>query len=125
MFGIQPKAIQNPNTKFCSLATDIFTFGFFETIKFLIMFLFPKLSIKLGISFNNQKAVNYYSKILKETFEYRTKNKIERNDFVQLLLTLKEKKTIDIQHWDPNDDYLKDGEAPPAELESYGSVLTC
>lgn len=118
VFGIQPKAMQNPNTEFCSLATDVFTFGFYETIKFLIMFLFPKLSIKLGISFNNQNAVNYYSKILKETFEYRTKNKIERNDFVQLLLSLKEKKKIEIQHWDPNDDYLKDMEAP-TELESY------
>ncbi|XP_014286446.1 probable cytochrome P450 6a17 isoform X2 [Halyomorpha halys] len=118
VFGIEVKSLQNPNNKFCSLATDLFTFGFFDTIKFIIMFVFPKLSIKLGVSFNNQNAVNYYSKVLKETFKYREENKIERNDFVQLLLTLKEKKKIDIQNWDPSDDYLKDGEAP-AELESY------
>ena len=123
MFGILPKALQNPNSKFCTLATDIFDFGLFDSIKFVLMSIAPNISKKIGFALNNNlEAVDYFCNLLKNTFEYRKKNNIQRNDFIQLLMALKQKEKIELQSWDPLDDYLKDDDVP-SDYESYGNIF--
>lgn len=50
----------------------------------------PNLARKLGILFNPKECGEFFLNTMLQTFDYREKNQIPRNDFVSLLLGLKE-----------------------------------
>lgn len=45
----------------------------------------------MGFMLNQKDAADFFLKIFSETIKYREKSKIERNDFVELLLQIKRK----------------------------------
>lgn len=48
-----------------------------------------------------ESVTEFFTGTVKDTFEYREKNKVQRNDFIQLLLELKKKgkiEDVDVNH---------------------------
>ena len=88
-FGIETKCIDNPTSEFRRLANRVFDPPKWETVKFLFMNAFQDMSKKLGLTFNNQESTDFFLGIIKSTVKYREENKVERNDFLQLLLQIK------------------------------------
>lgn len=51
--------------------------------------LYPKFFNKLGYKVFTKELIDFYSRIVRETVEYREKNQVKRNDFLDLLIELK------------------------------------
>lgn len=62
----------------------------FVLIRFLFATAFPDLCRKLGVRSGKKAPTDFFQKTFLDTLEQREKNKIKRNDFVSLLLDLKE-----------------------------------
>lgn len=104
VFGFDGKVFENPDSEFRKKGTDIFDSSY---LKLIFLTVFPELSKKLGVTFNKRETIDYFCKIIKDAFDYRMEKGIQRNDFIQMMIQLKEKGKIEIQKWDPNDEYLK------------------
>lgn len=62
----------------------------FELLRFLFALGFPDLCRKLRIRQNPKEPTEFFLNTFLQTLEYREKNNVQRNDFVSLLLTLKD-----------------------------------
>lgn len=82
--------LEDENSDFLKYGKRFFDFKPHEIIKLLFAFRNPELARKLGFRFNPKEVTDFFLKIMLDTFEYREKEKIERNDFVSLLLNLKD-----------------------------------
>ncbi|KAG8235010.1 hypothetical protein J437_LFUL015673 [Ladona fulva] len=88
-FGIDAGSLAEPEAEMRVIGRKIFPGETKDGIKNFIFFLSPKLSkffkVKLVDPFVEESLI----KIVSDTMEYREKNKIERNDFLQLLIRMK------------------------------------
>lgn len=106
-FGMDISGLQNPDCEFRKKGRDLFFLTTIGNIKMLMLFMSPTLSRLLGIKgFFRQDLVKYFCGIITDSLEHRKKAGFERNDFVQMLLQLKEKGKIEIKVHDKQDDYL-------------------
>lgn len=68
----------------------LFDLTAFELLKFFFSTGFPELARKLHIRVNDKNATDFFLEAFTDTLEYRSKNEIKRNDFISLLLDLKQ-----------------------------------
>lgn len=68
----------------------IFDISGFELLKFFFASSFPELCRKLKIRANPKEPADFFLNTFVQTLEYRQSNNIKRNDFVSMLLRLKE-----------------------------------
>jgi cytochrome P450 family 6 len=61
-----------------------------ELLKFFFTSGFPELGRKLHLRFSPKEQADFFHKAFVDTLAYREKNNIKRNDFVSMLLDLKE-----------------------------------
>ncbi|KAK9496567.1 hypothetical protein O3M35_013155 [Rhynocoris fuscipes] len=106
-YGIDAKNLAQPDNEFRRMGKKSFQFDFLNMLKFLVLNLMPILAKLLKLSFNKRDVADYFCKIIRDTIDYRKKNGIVRNDFLQMFMTLKEQKTIEFHTKDPDDDYLR------------------
>jgi cytochrome P450 family 6 len=92
-FGLDCNCLENPNTDFRRYGKTIFKVDTpASAIKFFFINSFQKLSRKLGLMLNQKDAADFFLNVFAETIRYREENKdFVRNDFVELLLQMKEK----------------------------------
>ena len=83
--------IEVRNSEFERKSRRLFEPTFFEIMKFLFATEFPNLGRKLGIkTFVSKEIGDFFLKAFVDAIEYREKNQVNRNDFVKLLLGLKD-----------------------------------
>jgi cytochrome P450 family 6 len=58
-------------------------------MKFFFSSQFPKIARALRFTSTNPIASGYFLRLFTETVQYREKNQIRRNDFMQILIDLK------------------------------------
>jgi cytochrome P450 family 6 len=63
-------------------------------VKQLIAVTYPDMARKLGIKTTRDDVSEFFMKIVRDVVEYREKNDIKRNDFMDLLLQLKNDGTL-------------------------------
>lgn len=63
-------------------------------LKQIIAITYPDFARKLGIKTIREDVTEFFMKIVKDVVEYREKNNIKRNDFMDLLLKMKENGTL-------------------------------
>uniref|UniRef100_A0A0A9X611 Putative cytochrome P450 6a20 n=3 Tax=Lygus hesperus TaxID=30085 RepID=A0A0A9X611_LYGHE len=113
-FGIEVGTLKDSNNEFARIGRTAFGWNF--TLRFMFMYNFPSLSRRLGIGMNSPSIVKYYSDIVKQTLAHRVASGGQRNDFVNLMLTLKEKGFLESgkeemdSYLDMVDDSLPDNE---------------
>lgn len=106
-YGIEANLLQNPESDFRKVGKRLFQSSVLDGLRVMMLLAFPKLARAIGLSgFFRTDIVKYYCDIIIKNMEYRKANGIERNDFVQMLMQLKEKGKIEITVQDKNDDYL-------------------
>jgi cytochrome P450 family 6 len=88
-FGIESNCLGNPDNEFRKTAKRIFELNFTEMMKLMVMISFEKLGHLLKFGFNGKEVTEFIMRVVRETLEHREKNKIERNDFFQLLLNIR------------------------------------
>jgi len=88
-FGLDIKCQGDPDNEFRKMATAVFNPSSWENLKAFFLISFPKIASKLGMGFNTKKTIDFFTKIVRDNLEYREKNNIQRNDFFQLLINIK------------------------------------
>lgn len=93
-FGIECNSLKNPQAEFRVLGRSIFTER--RNGKFMQLFIntFPDLARKLHVRMVTDKVHNFFMCLVKETVEYRKKNNIKRNDFLNILLELNDSEQV-------------------------------
>lgn len=90
-FGLEMNSIENPDAAFRTMGKKIFKQDTNVQLKVFLMTSFQKLALKLRMRFIPEDVSDFFMKTIKETVEYRTKNNIERNDVMDLLIKIKNK----------------------------------
>lgn len=80
--------------------------SFLSLVHFWLYMLYPKLGNKIGIPHVYREVNNYFSEILKNTINYRKTNNIQRNDFIEMMIQLREKGKLELKNLDSVKGYL-------------------
>ncbi|XP_069702400.1 probable cytochrome P450 6a14 [Periplaneta americana] len=90
-FGIQCNSLSNPDAEFRNWGRKIFMPTYKSKLFRLITIVFPSLAKILNVSPFPKDVSDYFMKMVRDTVAYREKNDVKRNDFMQLLIQLKNK----------------------------------
>lgn len=90
-FGIGCNSLKNPNSEFRYYGRKVVDPDtVYEKLKTLIFFIVShKLLKALHAKFTNSDVEKFFMGVVRDTVEYREKNNIHRNDFMQLMIQLK------------------------------------
>jgi len=115
-FGIQCNCLKNPDAEFRRWGRKIFDPSFNQNLRDMLYFMIPHLAIALRIPNTKPDVSKFFMKVVEETVGYRERNNITRNDFMQLLIQLK------------NQGYLEtdsqDNEKSQSEYQLYKNLDT-
>lgn len=90
-FGIDCNCIENPETEIRKHGKNLFRVDTpLRALNMLFVNSFQKLSRLMGLMINPKDSSDFFLKIFSDTIKYREESKIERNDFIKLLLQMKE-----------------------------------
>lgn len=94
-FGMEPNTLKGDHPEFISIFKQIFSGGSAEQFKIMILSLFPNLSKKLKLRMFSQDITEFFNNVIGGTIKYREENNVNRNDFLNMLIQLKNKGSID------------------------------
>ncbi|CAG7731689.1 unnamed protein product [Allacma fusca] len=117
-FGIDTNLFEDRNSFFVKIQKDIQqTFSGRNVFKFFLISKFPKLAEKLKLAVTIPGADRYVSKLVIETLHHREKAKINRDDFLQLMLETKQGK-LKAEDESKLDAYEKDAKLKDVPVDS-------
>lgn len=88
-FGIDCNSFKNEENPFAVYGKQVFEPPLMENLRTLFVFSFPTLSSLLRMRATPPDVSEFFWKLVKDTVTYREKNNFVRNDFLQLLIDLK------------------------------------
>ncbi|XP_075166604.1 cytochrome P450 6A1-like [Haematobia irritans] len=88
-FGIECSSLRCPDNKFLQLGRKSFEVTRHGPFVMTMIDSFPHLARLLGMRVTPQDIHEFFMHIIKETVEYRELNNIQRNDFLNILIDLK------------------------------------
>nr|Q964R0.1 RecName: Full=Cytochrome P450 6k1; AltName: Full=CYPVIK1 [Blattella germanica]AAK57914.1 cytochrome P450 CYP6K1 [Blattella germanica] len=94
-FGIESNSLKDPNAEFREFGRKIFEFTRYRTFEVMALFFSPGLVKFLNGNFFTKETTEFLRKVFWDTINFRESNKISRDDFMDLLIQLKNKGTID------------------------------
>jgi cytochrome P450 family 6 len=94
-FGIDCNCLKNEDAEFRQWGRKIFQPSIQRITILILSAVAPVVLDKLKLSILDSDVSKYFRKMVQETVEYREKNNMKRNDFMQLLIQLKEKGSLD------------------------------
>lgn len=122
-FGINPGVLKNPKSEFRVMGNKINDPGFKNLIRILFFFTFSPIAKKIGFTIVPRSVTNYFCSIIRNAIDYRKKEGIQRNDFIQMMMQLKERGQIELKTLDSSDDYLKN-DLNDTSNEVFGPFLS-
>ena len=93
-FGIECNSLSNPEAKFHIMGRRMLNEQRHGELGNALIFNFPKLVQKLHWKMLPDEVSDFFMSLVRDTVKYREKNQIKRNDFLDLLLQLKNCKSI-------------------------------
>ncbi|XP_049836826.1 probable cytochrome P450 6a13 [Schistocerca gregaria] len=93
-FGIQCNSLRDPESEFRKMGRSIFN----SPIRTLFNFILVRIGYLLHINSVSPECERFFMGVVRDTVDYRKKNSVKRNDFVNLLLELQEERQV---HPDP------------------------
>lgn len=92
-FGIDANTISDENSEFYKKLGGTLSSSKLRFIRRLIFIFFPSLLKTLRINVVRPELNEFVTNVVRDTVEYRKKNNIKRNDFVDLLINIKKNKS--------------------------------
>lgn len=120
-FGIECNSLEDKTTKFLEMGLKVFQQPRNSFVKQLIAVTYPDLARKLGVKIVRDDVAEFFMKIVKDVVEYREKNNVKRNDFMDLLLQLKNEGTLADEN---STDNKKLGKLTIEEIAAQGKKFT-
>jgi cytochrome P450 family 6 len=88
-FGIESNCLLNSNAEFREFGRKIFKFSVYRSFEFMSAFMLPFVVKLMGITFFSSEATKFMRKTFWEAIQQREEKNIERHDFLELLIRLK------------------------------------
>lgn len=88
-FGLECNSLKDPEAEFRVMNKNMFTEFRHPKLVHAFMHSFPKLARKLRMQEMMSATNDFYFRIVRETIDYREKNNIQRNDFVNMMIQMK------------------------------------
>lgn len=95
-FGIENDCINDPDHIFRRMAAKNFDVTWRTTLRNIISIFAPKLFHLLKLKIVEPDVEEFIFSIVKQTVDYRKKNNVERKDFMQLLIQLKDEGYVSV-----------------------------
>ncbi|KAL1509789.1 hypothetical protein ABEB36_004471 [Hypothenemus hampei] len=94
-FGLKVDSLNEPNNTFYTMGKAITNFSFLQSVKFLILMVFPKIFEHLKITLFDKNVTAFFHNIITETINVREEKNIVRKDMINLLLEARKGKKIE------------------------------
>uniref|UniRef100_A0A1Q3FLF1 Putative cytochrome p450 n=1 Tax=Culex tarsalis TaxID=7177 RepID=A0A1Q3FLF1_CULTA len=94
-FGLNCNSLKNEGSELINIANRLFKPSPIDAMWQFFFMSFRHLSAKLKLLILPRDIANYFMTLIPETVTYREKNNVTRPDFLQLLIQLKNKGTVD------------------------------
>lgn len=101
-FGLECNSFKDPNNPFRLMGNRIFNRTKLENLKFTITMNFPSLARLLRFKQLDPTLTEFFTKVVVDSVKYREKNNVQRQDFLQLLIDMKNNKDGSEQPGDGN-----------------------
>ncbi|XP_057650972.1 probable cytochrome P450 6a14 [Diorhabda carinulata] len=88
-FGLECNSFKDPDSPFRQIGRKVFDRTRFENLKFIFANNFPKVANLLDIRLLDAEVSNFFTKVVADSVKYREENHVHRNDFLQLLIEIK------------------------------------
>ncbi|XP_017124861.1 probable cytochrome P450 6a19 [Drosophila elegans] len=88
-FGLECNSLRDPKAEFVKMGETALRERRHGFLVDLLVFGAPNLAVKLGIEMLLPSVQSFYMNIVRDTIDYRVKNKVTRNDFMDLLIDMK------------------------------------
>ncbi|XP_059612808.1 probable cytochrome P450 6a23 [Phlebotomus argentipes] len=88
-FGLECNSLKDPDTEFREYGSLVFKRTPLEGLKQTFLLTFPKIGEFFNMKFMNPKVTSFYMGVVQKTVEHREKNNVQRNDFMNLMIGLK------------------------------------
>jgi cytochrome P450 family 6 len=109
-FGIENDCINEPDHIFRKMGAKVFETSLSNGVRGMVAFLVPNLFHKIKLRILARDIEDFIFSIVKQTVNYREQNNISRNDFMQLLLQLKNQGYLSVDK--NNEEQTEKTEAP-------------
>lgn len=90
-FGLKCNTLKNPDSDFLKYGKMVFEQSVPSLIKFVFASMFQEQAKKIGVKLTDPGVEKFFMGLTRETVEFREKNNVQRNDFMNLLLQIKNK----------------------------------
>jgi cytochrome P450 family 6 len=94
-FGIQCNCLKNPDAEFRQWGRKVFANSIRNAVTSFLMEACPRAVNVLRLDPIDPEVSKYFRSMFEDTVNYRERNNITRNDFMQLLIQLKNKVNLD------------------------------
>ena len=94
-FGLENHALRDKNSEIQRMASEVFTMKGIRILYIFFLENFKSLSRKLHLRLFPAKVSDYFLNVIRSTINYREANNVQRPDFLNLLMQLKDKGTIE------------------------------
>lgn len=94
-FGIECNSLEDENAEFRRMGRAVFDKPRHGIAVSILIGGFRDLSKKIGVKTVRDDVAKFFMNVVRETVEYREKNNVQRNDFMDLLIKLKNEETSD------------------------------
>ncbi|KAL7738273.1 hypothetical protein ACLKA6_006604 [Drosophila palustris] len=88
-FGLDCNSLNDPDVEFYHLGQKTFTNRRHGRLAFALIQAFPRLAKRLHIKMVSDDVSEFYMRVVRDTLEYREKHQVQRNDFLNLLMELR------------------------------------
>lgn len=91
-FGLECNSFVDADAPFVKYGKTVFTLSAMDQLKVMFTMTFPNLSHALGVRRTPPETAKFYYVIITKTINYRESNNFSRNDFLQYLLNIRNKR---------------------------------
>ncbi|XP_065080036.1 probable cytochrome P450 6a14 [Ochlerotatus camptorhynchus] len=102
-FGLQCNALKNESSHLLDIGDRMFNPKPLEMVWMLFLISFRDWAVKLGLKQTPADVTAYFVDVVQKTVDHREKNNVTRPDFLQLLMQLKNRGTIEDDEEDSKD----------------------
>lgn len=88
-FGIECNSLSDPQNQFRTMGDKFFRRSFVRSLSQLFMVNFPAFSNRIGLKSTPEDVSEFFTQTVVDTVKYREENKVNRKDFLDLLLKIR------------------------------------
>ncbi|XP_054285819.1 cytochrome P450 6a8-like [Macrosteles quadrilineatus] len=91
-FGLESNSLEDRDSEFYHYGVKIFHLSFARQIRRILFAVFPTIMKLSSIRLVSKDLTEFFTRVVRDTLEYREKNNVTRNDFLNLLIQVGQNK---------------------------------